>query len=66
MSAGVGGATGFVLKEAEDPVDKWPFVRTASGFAFEGVNGSLDMSGKEDSWSLDSRSRNSIDLTKTT
>jgi len=66
MSAGVGGATGFVLRDVECPVDDCPFVVTASDFAFEGVNGSFDMSGKEDPRLSDSSSRNSIDLTKTT
>lgn len=66
MSAGVGGATGFVFNDVEATVDNWPFGMTGSDFALEGVNGSFDMSGKEDPRLPDSSSRNSIDLTKTT
>ena len=71
---GVGGAIGFVLSEDVATVPDggnldvgevgevggaaWPFP--------EGVNGSLVMSGKDDSWLVVEGALNSMDLTKTT
>ena len=47
MSAGVGGAMGFVFNEVEGIAVDCTLVVIVSDFALEGVNGSLDISGND-------------------
>ena len=66
IRAGVGGAFGLLLRLDDGLETCWDLAAEPSDLLFEGVKGSLDMSGNDPSPSLDSRERNLTDFTKTT
>lgn len=69
MSAGVGGATGLKLRDADGNVvfgEAIMLELVISLLGNEGVKGSFVMSGNEGSWPASFCMRSSIDLTNTT